>query len=73
MAVIGGGVVGLGLALMAKRRGARVTIVDVAPERRRQAQRHGIEDVAEAIEGRWPAIVEAVGSPRRPNSIGEPA
>jgi len=63
VAVIGGGVVGLGLALMAKRRGARVTIVDVAPERRRQAQRHGIEDVVETIDGRWSAIVEAVGSP----------
>ena len=63
VAVIGGGVVGLGLALMAKQRGARVTIVDVAPERRLQAQRHGIEDVAETLDGRWAAIVEAVGSP----------
>jgi len=55
--------VGLGLALMAQLRGARVTIVDVAPERRRQAQRHGIEDVAQTLHGRWAAIVEAVGSP----------
>lgn len=63
LAVIGGGVVGLGLALIAQQRGARVTVVDVAPQRRRQARRHGIEHVAETLDGRWNAIVEAVGSP----------
>lgn len=63
VAVIGGGVVGLGLALMAQRMGAQVTLVEVAPERRRQAQRHGLDDVAETLDGTWAAIVEAVGSP----------
>ena len=62
VAVIGGGVVGLGVAMLAKQQGAQVTVVDLSPDRRRQAQRHGIEDVAETLDGQWPAIVEAVGN-----------
>lgn len=59
--IIGGGLIGLSLALVARARGADISLADLSPHRRQQAQRHGIEEVGESLGGTFDATVEAVG------------
>lgn len=59
--VIGGGLVGLSTALVAQRRGAHVTVADLSPARRAQAERHEIAQVSDALDGAYDVTVEAVG------------
>ncbi len=59
--IIGGGLVGLSMALVLRSRGAEVHVADLSPERQAQARRHGIEHVGERLSGDFDATVEAVG------------
>lgn len=62
VAVIGGGLIGLGVAIQLSDAGAEPVLADVLPGRRAQAEAHGIPAVA-ALEGLFVATVEAVGAP----------
>lgn len=61
-AVLGGGTMGLMLARLLVLDGREVTLADRHVERREQAARWGAVPV-EALEGRWPLVLEAAGRP----------
>ncbi len=62
VAVIGAGTIGLACLLVALEHTADVTVTDLAPERLELAARLGAAHTATALEGRYDAIIDAVGA-----------
>ncbi|MDQ1445616.1 MAG: hypothetical protein QOI20_2080 [Acidimicrobiaceae bacterium] len=70
VAVVGAGTIGLVCLLVAKRNGAHVTVVDLAPERLEWAERLGADRTAVSLDGEYDVVFDAVGAaPTRAASV----